>query len=340
MLSLPTTVYVALKNDYKGITNLNRITITVIGSAIFAMVLAGCSDSADDGAASQDLVESGGNHGAEIVSDDDQPAKEISKWVLPTDKYVRPDIDLINFQSETTELLTAKCMRENGFPEYKSFFDLAAPYPETRPNGVASPIFTDEIAGKYGYRNAPDPQMSELDVEERAYDPDDQAFSSQWNSCNDAALELMPIPPNPAEENGGQAASESVGSQLGRLHADRESSDLQEAAGKWRSCMQPLGIVDLPSSPWQPRSLNDMPQSLVEKWQWSPGGVPTSDEVLVAVQDSKCRQSSGWTETLYDAEWEVAHEFVNKWTPELDAILSETEAQMDIYRKIRSDHLD
>ncbi len=88
--------------------------------------------------------------------------------------------------------------------------------------------------------------------------------------------------------------------------------------------MAPLGTIDLPAEPW---SLGygrlSVPDSLQEKWQWHNVGQPTPAEIEYAVYDAQCRESSGWTDILYDAEWDMREAFVNQHRTELDTEILE-----------------
>lgn len=79
------------------------------------------------------------------------------------------------------------------------------------------------------------------------------------------------------------------------------------SAKRWRTCMEPYGISDLPEAP------HEMPsRSMEERFGLMGSGarVPTStsqgsaspEEIRVATGDAKCRQSSGYAKALYEAE--------------------------------------
>lgn len=82
---------------------------------------------------------------------------------------------------------------------------------------------------------------------------------------------------------------------------------VKTAAQRWRACMLPLGIPDLPAEP----VLGAMPTESQHRKFWPTGKpeyVPTvPDEVRQAVFDAKCRQSSGWDSTYYQAT--IDHQF-------------------------------
>ncbi len=82
---------------------------------------------------------------------------------------------------------------------------------------------------------------------------------------------------------------------------------VKAAARKWRECMLPLGVPDLPAEP----VLGAMPTESQHQKFWPTGKpeyVPSDpDEVRQAVFDAKCRESSGWDNTYYRAT--IDHQF-------------------------------
>lgn len=55
-----------------------------------------------------------------------------------------------------------------------------------------------------------------------------------------------------------------------------------------------------------------------------PGSTPVStEEIRTATADAKCRASSGWSQALYDAEYDAQVAFVKKNADKLDRIRDE-----------------
>ncbi|WP_067779214.1 hypothetical protein [Actinomyces vulturis] len=100
--------------------------------------------------------------------------------------------------------------------------------------------------------------------------------------------------------------------------------------------MTPLGIADLNNDPegGAPPS-----QSLFDRFV--PSGMPfiddpsavSSEEKDLAVQDTQCRQSSGYTEALYTAEWALASQFVVEHQDELNAGKAQMDKQAELHRQ-------
>ena len=79
---------------------------------------------------------------------------------------------------------------------------------------------------------------------------------------------------------------------------------VRAAAQRWRKCMAPQGIADLPEEP-------QMAQSVATKFGLGqPDGDDTAtdtnvsaEEIKLAVADAKCREQSGYEQLVYDLQW-------------------------------------
>lgn len=79
---------------------------------------------------------------------------------------------------------------------------------------------------------------------------------------------------------------------------------VRAAAQRWRKCMAPQGIADLPEEP-------QMAQSVATKFGLGqPDGYDTAtdtnvsaEEIKLAVADAKCREQSGYEQLVYDLQW-------------------------------------
>ena len=65
------------------------------------------------------------------------------------------------------------------------------------------------------------------------------------------------------------------------------------------------------------------PESLFERWLWDPLCPASEEEVAYAVHDAQCRESSGWTDALYEVEWEIHQSFVEEYPSELAALTAD-----------------
>jgi hypothetical protein len=82
------------------------------------------------------------------------------------------------------------------------------------------------------------------------------------------------------------------------------------AAERWVACMQPLGFTDLPSSPYGEDGgmpTVSMAASFGEIYDGKTNEQTPeqeAEEIRLATFDAECRESSGYAQALYDAEWE------------------------------------
>jgi len=279
-----------------------------------------------------------GGVGAEVTKDQ-------SHWTLPTDPYYGGQISALTSQAEET--VVKNCMVKAGFSDYRVRMDASAPAPANLAGDGISVLFNETTAKQFGYRRAPDPRDL-LEVETEASGGDlfngkSNEFFDQLDICNlegQAVVAGVSVDEFKAshQESAGSADAvqenpASIGSQLNRLAVDLNSPELSAAAASWRECMAPLGISDLPDRPWDAGSMG-LPESLRDKWGWRPTGKPSADEIATASADAACRASSGWTDTLYQQEWDTRQAFVDAHRAELAPVLAEHQAEAACAREI------
>ena len=279
-----------------------------------------------------------GSVGAEVTKDQ-------SHWTLPTDPYYGGQISALTSQAEET--VVKNCMVKAGFSDYRVRMDASAPAPANLAGDGISVLFNETTAKQFGYRRAPDPRDL-LEVETEASGGDlfngkSNEFFDQLDICNlegQAVVAGVSVDEFKAshQESAGSADAvqenpASIGSQLNRLAVDLNSPELSAAAASWRECMAPLGISDLPDRPWDAGSMG-LPESLRDKWGWRPTGKPSADEIATASADAACRASSGWTDTLYQQEWDTRQAFVDAHRAELAPVLAEHQAKAARAREI------
>lgn len=132
----------------------------------------------------------------------------------------------------------------------------------------------------------------------------------------------------------GEEADERLGSPPERLLNDIEATGwaavdgdaaVQEALTAWRTCMAPLGIVDLPDDP------NEMPPPSVtgtrdESTTDSANGLPlTEREREVAVADAACHESSGLNRATHAARATAELRMIGQNLDAFDAVRAEYE---------------
>lgn len=121
---------------------------------------------------------------------------------------------------------------------------------------------------------------------------------------------------------------------MNRFAVDTSSPELQDAASQWRTCMAPQGIVDLPQEPWRSTSTGALPESLVTRFDYRPTGEASADEIAVATADAQCRESSGWTDLLYEATWDQEAAFVAAHQTEVDTVVARNDSEAQRMRTI------
>ena len=279
-----------------------------------------------------------GSVGAEVTKDQ-------SHWTLPTDPYYGGQISALTSQAEET--VVKNCMVKAGFSDYRVRMDASAPAPANLAGDGISVLFNETTAKQFGYRRAPDPRdLLEAEIEASGgdlFNGKSNEFFDQLDICNlegQAVVAGVSVDDFKAshQESAGSADAvqenpASIGSQLNRLAVDLNSPELSAAAASWRECMAPLGISDLPDRPWDAGSMG-LPESLRDKWGWRPIATPSADEIATASADAACRASSGWTDTLYQQEWDTRQAFVDAHRAELAPVLAEHQAEAARAREI------
>lgn len=213
--------------------------------------------------------------------------KNRQQWALPLDQFGQVDAEATQYAQN---LLVARCMEKHGFawpiPPYKPGEPPTATW-----NRAGRRLFNVPIAQRYGYRLAPqrDPAAIALAIElnSRQLEPTEEAAK---NDCVEEMNIELPMP--------GDFVSSL---RAAAYDAAMASEEIAVATEKWRTCLEPLGISDLPETPM------DMPSPSIGK-QFGVGrelsGPPASEEVRIATEDARCRDSSGFSAGLYDQEVE------------------------------------
>jgi hypothetical protein len=165
------------------------------------------------------------------------------------------------------------------------------PFEGVTVNAAGRQLFNLRIAQQYGYAGPAQnrPPQTAPEVLSRLDQAEGQAASVE---CADRTAKV--IPPAPSEEL-------LTSLELAAYSSAKESEDVQRAARRWRECMAPLGIADLPRGP------ENMPSdSQRERFEATrkADGTAGIEEIEMAVEDAKCRGSSGWSTAMYQEEWE------------------------------------
>jgi hypothetical protein len=173
-------------------------------------------------------------------------------------------------------LLLRQCL--DGIAE----FQVLPPTPDLDPGfdpRTGQRIFTEEIAAPWGYQ-LPAPAVPVVRPDAETYTP---AVQERGLRCGERTQERLGDPPArlPNEaENAGWAAVET-------------SDEITAAAERWRTCMAPAGVPDLPDSPHEMPTASVVPPLSPAEQDRPPGSiVPSAREREIAVTDTRCRQEA------------------------------------------------
>ncbi|MFT0762306.1 hypothetical protein VRY54_04510 [Actinomyces sp. F1_1611] len=178
--------------------------------------------------------------------------KDRASWSLPIDPYF--SVDFSNYQIEAEQWLMRDCMAEGGW-DYRVAVDASAPLAETTSVSWAR-LFTPELAAKYGYRRAPDPRYpleDEIEAKGGLDSDQPQGFLDRRDVCFDQVREELKQAEAPDEPS---ETEQAVSGGYNVLFRDAITDEVRQAATRWRECMAPLGIVDLPEEPWTAGSMS------------------------------------------------------------------------------------
>jgi hypothetical protein len=220
-------------------------------------------------------------------------AKDIATWALPLDPYLQPAWNPVSY---ATDILTKRCMDRTQYAWPLAPQTIDPPVGESW-NKIGRKLFTPGLAARYGYSNSDQLVVSAAENEARRREfetPFDPAGSDDLDRCTAEARKHLEATRNPYElAQRVQFAKESAA----------DARKVRAAARRWKDCMRPLGIPDVPDSP------NDMGESIfLPKSDRGPLDSPTSAPITtrekeVATHDATCQQSSGYAQASYTAEW-------------------------------------
>ena len=243
------------------------------------------------------------------MSPDNLIKKDQKHWALPTDAYAGTTNGLYVAVKET---VVQDCMTKKGL-SYEVYPYSAASEKSQVGSGGGRMLFNEEIAAKYGYSVPPEDSIQpRLDLE-RKQDQNPSSWKQARDACFAEADKADII--KKLDTQGGLSAS---------VVADVNPPGLDAAAAKWRSCMAPLGFTDLAKAPGSYPSSSFAQQVTGagnEEEYKDPFQHPVTDyELKVAVQDAKCRTSSGYDTILYNAQWSASYNYVKKHLNQLTVL--------------------
>lgn len=288
-------------------------------TACIVLLLPGCSVFSDELPASG-ARSSAGDGQIQILVEKDK-----ASWALPSDAYNPPYFAMEDY---AIDLQATPCLEAAGIDFRMVRFDPNGPGPKTM-NDSQHRIFNRDVAAEFGYHLQLDPRVSMEDRIRNDADStlDDPDTWETWNNCRQDAL----------RELGGDPTQEVYSFGFPVDSADRDPA-VHEAEEKWRQCMAPLGIADLPSDATPTNGLPTDSQyehwglnQDVAPWEIPP---PGQDEIKAAIHDAECRDSSGWTDARYEAEWNAEIDYLTRNYRELEAKRVKYDALKEAYLKV------
>lgn len=198
-------------------------------------------------------------------------------------------------------LLEQPCMERRGFKRPVPWQDT------TKLDAPLRSVFTTDVAAHAGYHTSgvslPPHDDAWTSFANATLSPSAQAA---LDSCIAEAYKELPLP----------GPSENLAFGLASAAYDRAmtSNTVKSAGQRWKSCMRPYGVIDLPDDPVE------MPSpSLAKKFDLGGSASPSAEELKIAVADVGCRESSGWAKASYDAEWNAQVAILEKNQNQLEA---------------------
>lgn len=241
------------------------------------------------------------------------PADAIDTYSLPLDPFILTPVEILMIDY-AENLQVSDCMSESGYawvPPRRQVDSLTL-LPFRSLSGRI--LFDERTAAERGY-HVPDlldeeSQLAEfawaesLTLSDEGYRTLDTCIASSRETLSAFSGDGVPTYQR-AAEFANQALADSL--------ADEK---VVAAASLWRECMVPLGIADLPQAP--DAELGMPTQTMREQFQLGDQfSQPTSAEIRIALFDAECRQSSGYRQALFEAEWSAQRALLTKHADEL-----------------------
>lgn len=220
------------------------------------------------------------------MSKDGLVKKDSTKGTLPADPYRLPDDRL---QAYAENLYIANCMKQSGYEYPVQTYDWNDPAtPLESPPGYNG-RFTVAKAQAYGYHVSSKRREEWLKVvEQKNQLLKDPAADKTFMACSEKL-----------RSSGVFKASDKLGGGVAPYVDDvSKLPAVRAAAQRWRKCMAPQGIADLPEEP-------QIAPSVATKFGLVDGGdsAVSAEEIKLAVADAKCREQSGYEQLVYDLQW-------------------------------------
>ncbi|WP_162621852.1 hypothetical protein [Microbacterium suaedae] len=221
------------------------------------------------------------------------PEQNLTLWTMPLDQYMVTKAQSQR-ESYATALLTQECLDEQGFVNQvpsMSFVD------DPDDLGIRD-VFTPEIVSEFGYHSPGVMREENADWQAYASRPMSDGEAVAVDGCVRDVLDAGLV----RYEN--QVLNFATGLAQSAFSGSLQAPEVKETATAWRECMAPRGVEDLPEDP------SGMPSESLSS-RFGLAATPdagqtltvTQEEIDLASFDAKCRQSSGYEQARYRAEW-------------------------------------
>ncbi|OIH94098.1 hypothetical protein [Curtobacterium sp. MCBA15_001] len=237
--------------------------------------------------------------------------RDPGSWTMPLDGYVQPGSDK---DSYAFSLVVQPCLRTIGIDSAPPWataagLDALSDERDTPAGGNTAPALAwsrpldAESARTRGYHGASTAGADADGIRTWGEDPArNAAFADAPQREVDRCFQQAYRTLGTADPDGAVQSASIVAKRLTYLAtmAAREDPAVVTAAGRWRTCMAPADVIDLPQAP------SDMPsQSIQMDHGTNISSTPVQDaEVAIAQRDVACQETSGYRDALYDAAWD------------------------------------
>lgn len=246
---------------------------------------------------------------------------------MPTDAFVETET---GNRDHARDVAIGTCMKTAG-QRWSVVPRTVRPDGNASWNAVTRLIFTTETARAFGYhQQIREGGLDQAQIGALFRRPTlDRAGKKSWQKCSRSADRLLGLD-KPIPTFATTLASEAYE----RARADPE---VVSAAGDWADCMDSLGIGDAGTDP------AGMPTaSMRAQFGLDSDGPPTEqasdDEIRIATADAACQESSGYAQAMYDVEWQIQAELVEKNSARLATIKASLEAEHRRIHAYLKDH--
>lgn len=258
------------------------------------------------------------------------PVGGIQTYSLPLDDFIYSRVSrTIGEYAES--LLVEVCMNSRGYewPIARRDVETLELSPVRSESGRR--LFSIEIAESFGYHEPetlpPDVVAADRALATLITTPDMEAAIE--TCIVDEARTELPIPGTEIQQ-GAILANQALQSAFG-------DPAVVEAARLWRECMAPMGVSDLPAAP-DGEDAMPSPSLQLKFGLGDPDSVPSVDEIELATADASCRESSGYAQALYDAEWRLQRDALLENADTLTSHRAEIERYVSEARRVINEY--